>query len=79
MKHPLKDVATAIYYAVRGLDVSYTVERDRGKIYFLENGTAAWNYSSPSRLQRSIDLKVNNATFAKRLEEIPLFKPTAGK
>lgn len=64
--------ATAIYYAVRGLDDVYQVERNQGEISFRENGTAVWDYESGSRLQRSIDLNVNNATFAARLEELLL-------
>ncbi|XPS77026.1 hypothetical protein M3J09_009068 [Ascochyta lentis] len=67
--------STAIYYAVRGLDDAYRFERKRGEIYFFENGTAAWNYRSPSRLQRSIDLKINNTTLAGRLEGLLLSKP----
>jgi hypothetical protein len=62
--------ATAIYYAVRGLDNIYSVERSRGEITFTVNGTAVWDYSSRSRLQRSIELNVNNATFAARMEDL---------
>ena len=75
LRQALNDLATAIHYAVRGLDGAYRIERDRGEIYFLENGTAVWNYTSPSRLQRSIDLSINNATFAARLEELLLSEP----
>ncbi|KAH6613942.1 hypothetical protein C7974DRAFT_404100 [Boeremia exigua] len=67
--------STAIYYAVRGLDQAYRFERDRGKISFLANGTAVWDYEFPSRLQRSIELKIDNATFAARVERILLFEP----
>lgn len=62
--------ATAIYYAIRGLDDIYQVERSRGAINFPENGTAVWNYKSRSRLQRSIGLRIDNATFAARMEDL---------
>ena len=64
-----------MYYAVRGLDDIYQLERDRGEIYFLENGTAAWDYTSPCRLQRSLTLSTTNTTFAERLEKLLLFEP----
>ncbi|KAF1928069.1 uncharacterized protein M421DRAFT_101425 [Didymella exigua CBS 183.55] len=68
--------STAIYYAVRGLDDIYGVERGEGEITFSQNGTAVWDYSSQSRLQQSIDLKINNVTFAARLEELLLSEPS---
>lgn len=64
--------STAVYYAVRGLHDVYKFERERGEIRFLENGTAVWNYGSPSRRQRSVELKITNATFAARLEDLLL-------
>lgn len=64
-----------MYYAVRGLDNVYCFERDHGEIQLSGNGTAIWDYDSPSRLQRSIELKVGNATFAARLEKLLLSEP----
>lgn len=57
-----------MYYAVRGLDDVYSVGFDQGGVYFLDNGSAAWNESAPSHLQRSIALKVDNITIANRIE-----------
>ncbi|KAJ4990568.1 inosine/uridine-preferring nucleoside hydrolase [Stagonosporopsis vannaccii] len=67
--------STAIYYAVRGLESVYRFERDRGEIRFHENGTAIWDYGSRSRLQRSIELRVSNTTFAAKLERLLLSEP----
>ncbi|KAF2874699.1 hypothetical protein BDV95DRAFT_563427 [Massariosphaeria phaeospora] len=67
--------STAVYFAVRGLDDVYTYERNRGEITFTPDGTASWNYNSPSKLQRSVGLKIQAGTFAKRIEDLLLLKP----
>ncbi|KAF2835458.1 hypothetical protein M501DRAFT_962511 [Patellaria atrata CBS 101060] len=65
----------AMYYVVRGLGDVYKFSKTRGEVYFFPNGSAAWNDSSPSRLQRVVDLKVSNVTLAKKIESILLWEP----
>ncbi|KAF2852542.1 hypothetical protein T440DRAFT_516385 [Plenodomus tracheiphilus IPT5] len=67
--------STAIYYAIRGLGDVYVSERSRGEIYFFGNGSADWNFTAPSRRQRSVELRLDNATFASRLEDLILSYP----
>ncbi|KAL9115923.1 MAG: hypothetical protein Q9227_000291 [Pyrenula ochraceoflavens] len=72
---PLNTTATAMYYAVQGLDDVYFFDRTRGAIQFLPNGTAVWDYDMPTSLQRSIDLRISNTTFSQRIEKLLLWDP----
>jgi hypothetical protein len=66
-----------MYYAIRGLEDVYFFDRTEGEIYFFTNGSAGWNYTSPSRLQRSVDLCIANTTFARRIEDLLLLGPAS--
>lgn len=68
--------ASAVYYAIRGLDDVYHYNKSAGGVIVYSNGTSRWNASAtPPETQNWVDLSISNVTFAQRLEDILLWEP----
>lgn len=69
-------LASAVYYAIRGLDDVYHYNKTGGSVVVYPNGTSRWNDSAiPPATQNWVDLSISNVTFANRLESILLWEP----
>jgi hypothetical protein len=70
--------ATALYYAVRGLDDVYAFNFTHGVVVADSKATTSWNFESNSTRQNAVvwsEDGIGNVTFAERLEDILLWQP----
>jgi hypothetical protein len=70
--------ATAVYYAVRGLDDVYSYNFTHGEVRAEADADTYWNFNSSLTNQNAVVFAeggIGNASFAARLEEILLWSP----